>query len=388
MEHAGRKLIILIGPMEIGGAERQALALAVGLRDRHGWNVEVWGTFGKGGRASEFCEANGIPWRIVTPGFYGRPRGCRNSYRTYKKLRALARELHEAQPEVLMPFMTIPCVNTALVWRKTGARAIIWQQRNSTSEVDWLPVERMAASRVSAFISNSHGGAELLRSRLDVSPEKITVIPNGIVRDEPMSTRSEWRAQLGVRSDAIVATMVANLHVAKDHETLLRAWSIVQQHVADRGVDVVLALAGRYDDTHESVVALADELGIQDSVRLLGEVRDVSGLLDASDICVLSTFREGLPNGVLEGMAAGLPVVASVVDGVREAVGEAGLEWLFPVQDSVAASVRLLALIDDSDTRIDFGNRMRVRAATEFSLERMIDRTALVIDEVNDAGIR
>lgn len=380
MSIEGRKVIILIGPMEIGGAERQALALAIGLRERWKARVEIWGTAGREGRASTLCDSNAIPWRIVTPGFIGPTSGLRNRVRTIKKLRAFTRELRAARPDVLMPFMTLPCVNTALVWRFTGARSMIWQQRSSSSELNGWWVESIAARNTPRFISNSYGGAHFLERLLKIGGSRITVIPNGIVRESPLSGRDEWRERLGVDSRCVIATMVANLHRAKDHATLLRAWALVLSRLPD-GTEALLVFAGRFGDTHDNLVALARDLGILDHTRFLGEVHDVTGLLDASDICLLSAFREGLPNGVLEGMAAGLPVVASDIPAVREAVGREGHPWLFQPGIPSAAAELIAQMVTDAGLRSACGQAMRLRANSAFRLDLMIDRTAKVMCE-------
>ena len=69
------------------------------------------------------------------------------------------------------------------------------------------------------------------------------------------------------------------------------------------------------------VEALIQELKIVSSVRLVGEVPDLANLLGALDLGVFSSRFEGCPNGVLECMAAGLPVVATDIPGIIEAVG-------------------------------------------------------------------
>ena len=115
--------------------------------------------------------------------------------------------------------------------------------------------------------------------------------------------------------------MVANLHVYKDHATLLRAWQLVVPRLAATGRSAVLVLAGRPESSAPTVSALADELGIAQSVRFAGPVDDVTGLLSAVDLGVLCTRTEGSPNAVLEYMAAGLPIAGTELPAVRECVG-------------------------------------------------------------------
>ena len=151
--------------------------------------------------------------------------------------------------------------------------------------------------------------------------------------------------------DALVATMLANLHARKDHETLLRAWKIVTDRPQADRPGSVLVLAGRPAGTEGRLEALACELGLTSSLRFAGRVADVSGLLAASDLGVLSSRSEGLPNGALECMAAGLPVAATDVSGVRDAVGLAGARHLAAAGDAVSLAGKITAFLDDPALR-------------------------------------
>jgi glycosyltransferase involved in cell wall biosynthesis len=111
-------------------------------------------------------------------------------------------------------------------------------------------------------------------------------------------------------------------------------------------------------------------LGISQSVRLVGERRDVPALLASADAFVLSSASEGLPVSVLEAMAAGLPVVASHVGGVAELVvdGETGI--LVSPGDAEELAAALAALIADPATCRAFGAAGRARVQECFGLEQ------------------
>jgi glycosyltransferase involved in cell wall biosynthesis len=98
----------------------------------------------------------------------------------------------------------------------------------------------------------------------------------------------------------------------------------------------LLVLAGRPSRTEKEVKALAFDLELGESVRFLGTVDDVGGLLAGSDIGVLSSRRESRPRAVLEYMACGLPVAGTDIRGIREAVGPEGLRFLAPAGDAEA----------------------------------------------------
>jgi glycosyltransferase involved in cell wall biosynthesis len=174
--------------------------------------------------------------------------------------------------------------------------------------------------------------------------------------------------------------MVANFRTVKDHYTLLRAWQLV---VSSFPVNEqpVLCLAGAPQETYETTKRLARKLAISDNIRFLGQVKDVSGLLEASDIGVLTSEREGLPNAIVEYMAAGLAIVASDIAGNREVLGIENADLYFSVGNVTSLAERISALVRSKAKRSDQAivHRERVRAA--FSLETLCNRTLHIVED-------
>jgi glycosyltransferase involved in cell wall biosynthesis len=115
---------------------------------------------------------------------------------------------------------------------------------------------------------------------------------------------------------------------------------------------------------------MAESLGIKDRVVFLGWRRDVAAVLKASDIYVHSTHSDGFGIAACEAMAAGLPVVASDVPGLREVVGEAGI--LFPPGDHKTLAQHLNSLILSPQKQHEMGRASRQRAR-QFSIENTVD---------------
>jgi glycosyltransferase involved in cell wall biosynthesis len=371
----GARVLIVIGPLELGGAERQAILLARQLREQ-GAEVEVWG-YGEPGRAAELCEEHGIAWRsarIPLPW----------SSNPLKQLRwqlSFARTLRAARPDVILPFMFFQSVVCGLVWRLTGARACVWNQRCEGRDRVERWAERLAVRLTPRFIANSEQGAGFLVNKLGVPPDLVRVVYNGVQPAPPRGERDAWRERLDVSDDCLLACMVANLQIYKDHVTLLRAWRIVVDRLRAEGRGAVLLLAGRFDETHIPLKALAYDLDLRRSVRFLGQVKDVPGLLSAVDLGVHSSVNEGCPNGVLECMAAGLAVAGTDYPGIREAVGPNGYAFLAPPRDAEALAERIVALALDPAARRQAGETNRRRIETEFHPRKMIEETEAVIAE-------
>ena len=379
----GRRIVFVLGNLELGGAERQALILARYLSEHEQAIVEVWG-FNKSGPVAEVCQQYGLPSRVIPYPF------TESRFSRLKALLRVGRALRRAKPDILLPYTFGPNVVCGLVWRWTGARACVWNQRDEGIVPFTSPSVRWAARQTPRFVSNCDAGARFLVQKLGVEAKKVTVIRNGVETVARQFDRGVWRERLAVDDRCFVACMVANLHAHKDHATLLRAWRNVLRefeangdgHAAGNKRSAVLVLAGRRDGAYESLAALASELKIDDSVRFLGAVADVPGLLNAVDVSVFSSRSEGCPNAVLESMAAGLPVAGTNVEGIREVVGARGTQFLAPVEEAEALSEVLIKLAKDPALRARVGAENRERIREKYDSLRMCEETAALLKQL------
>ncbi|MBM3496521.1 MAG: glycosyltransferase family 4 protein [Armatimonadetes bacterium] len=371
---ASRRVVIVLNGLLLGGAERQAILLARYLRDHVGADVMV-AAFGRPGSAAELCDRVGVRWKI-TP-FAWEP----GRWQRVRMLLAVARDLRALRPDILLPYTMHPNAVCGLIWKLTGARLCMWNQRDEGRQRVEPRWERMAIRRTPWFASNSTHGAEFVTCTLGAPKDRMRVILNGVEPPTPEEDRAQWRSRLGLPDDTSLATMAANLHGFKDHATLLNAWRIVQDRTGATGRQMALALAGRPENTGQALKAQAFDLDLGRSVRFLGPVRDVAGLFAASDCCAFSSQWEGVPNGILEGMAAGLPVVATDIPGIREAVGDARCALLAPPRDAEAMADGFLRVASDRDAARRMGDAGRERIATAFSPERMVRETGEWIEE-------
>lgn len=370
-----RRIIFVLGNLELGGAERQALILARYLSEREHANVEVWG-FNKSGPVAEICAKHGLATRVIPYPF---------TESRLSRLRALVtvcRSLRRAKPDLILPYTFGPNVVCGLIWKWTGASSCVWNQRDEGIVPFSSPSVRWAAQRTPRFISNCEAGAKFLIDKLGVAEPKVTVIANGV---EPVTAeldRRAWRERLAVDDRAFVACMVANLHLNKDHATLLHAWRNVVREFANNGRSALLVLAGRRDGAYDSLASLASELQISDNVRFAGPVSDVRGLLNAVDVSVFSSRSEGCPNAVLESMAAGLAVAGSDIKGIRDVVGPGGSQFLAPVGDADSLAEVLLKMAQNPElcTRVATENRERTKR--NYDSSRMCRETVALLAQL------
>lgn len=358
------RVVFVLNWSVLGGAERQALQLARHLASVEDAEVEVFALTDEDGRAAQLFRAEGISWRGRRTRL-GRGRG-----RTAATLLGIAASLRRSRPDVLLPYCELPNVVCGLVWRLTGAATCIWNQRDTLPYTLGNGLVRRAARGTPMLVSNSrHGAAHLVD--LGASPGRVHVVPNGILLLPGRASRADWRERLGAGNGDFVVCALAHFYDRKDHVTLLRAWHAATGRLKEEGRSGVLVLAGRPEGRREALEASARELGVEGSVRFVGEVDDVSGLLGAADAGVLSSPTEGCPNALLECMAAGLAVAGTDIAGIREVVGGDGLLLLAPVGDAEGLGAALVRLAREHELRDAIGVRNRERARTHFGADRM-----------------
>lgn len=173
----------------------------------------------------------------------------------------------------------------------------------------------------------------------------------------------------GLRADPMShpprIAMVARFETQKDHAALLRALAHLVRlpWTADLVGDGPLEPAAR---------AQVRDAGLADRVRFLGTRTDVAQVLAAAQVAVLTTRWESLPLAVLEAMRAGLPVVATAVGGMAEAVDDGRTGLLVPPGDDVALVAALRRVLDDPVLRAGMGLAGRRRYLGHFTHARML----------------
>jgi glycosyltransferase involved in cell wall biosynthesis len=233
-------------------------------------------------------------------------------------------------------------------------------------------IERAFHHRADLVIGNSE--AILRELRIEGIPDrKLLLVHNGIDFADftnGMVDRQQARARLGISQTALVLTSVANLFPYKGHADLLSALQLVRGRLA---ADWILLVAGRdIDGNLAKLRRSADEWGLGQHVRFLGERQDIPTILSASDIHISASHYEGFPNNILEAMCAGLPVVATAVGGVTEQIAGGCTGYLVPPCDPEALGAALYALACDSSCRLAMGKRARLRVEGQFPIDHSV----------------
>lgn len=210
---------------------------------------------------------------------------------------------------------------------------------------------------------------------------RIDVVHHG--SDQPAvpadaGTRAVARARLGLDVSAPVVGSVANFETKKDHDTLLRAMADLTASGRYPGLRCVLVGFGpREAELRRRCAALA----LDGTVLFAGSRDDVPELLPAFDVFAHTPVHEGFGLAPLEAMAAGVPVVATAVDGIGEVLGDDPPGALVPPGDDAAVAKAVAALLDDPGRRAAAGTAGRSRAEA-FSLDTAARSIERIYDEV------
>lgn len=211
------------------------------------------------------------------------------------------------------------------------------------------------------IITVSEYDRQLAICRKVTRPEKIVTVHNGMPDIPPHLCGEPAKHPVKI-------LMVARFEPQKDHGTLFRALGQIRQ------LNWSLDLVGE-GPLRARMEGLACSLGIRDRVNFLGARMDVVELMAQAQIYALISNWEGFPRSILEAMRAGIPVIASDVGGIREAVipGETG--FLVPRKDDQKLRQLLVELLLQPDLRAAFGKAAKARFQKSFRAKIMLDET-------------
>jgi len=219
-------------------------------------------------------------------------------------------------------------------------------------------------------------------------PPKVVVMPDGIdvARWNPGISGDRIRRELNLASDVPVIGFVARLDPWKGVEVFLRA----AKHVSERAPKTRFLIIGDapsgFEAYRDSMITLANELGLSDRVRFLGwryrldDIPEVMAALTA--LCHTPVQPEPFGLVIIEAMAVACPVVAPNAGGPAETVLDGTTGYLVPIGDAEAFADRLCRLIEDPTRRATMAAAARLRAVNEYSSESFAIRLAGLYDHV------
>lgn len=350
-------LAIVLGSLNPGGAETQMVRKAIHLQAR-GWNVTVVLPNGAGnmpGNRAPWLRKAGVPMRdCASSGEMGR-QGC------------LRRHFEAIQADVMDAVGYPATLKAAMAAQAAGVphRIIRFESCGYVREefpAAWN-LEYEGHQAATAFVGNSQAVVDSIGQYDGTDGTPRYVIHNGVdlppMRERPARDRVTIGLLANFRADGL-----------KNQQMAVRAaaWLVA------RGVtNFVMELVG-YETPYQRIVeADVRTLRVGEYVRFPGQIHDLGRLWDW-DIAINTSRTEGLSNAIQEGMAYGLPTVATAVGGNPELVDDGVTGYLVPDDDEHALADALEVLITAPALRTEMGQRAREKAERCYSWDAILDR--------------
>jgi glycosyltransferase involved in cell wall biosynthesis len=283
----------------------------------------------------------------------------------------VARAVRAAQPDILHTHGHFAGTAGRLAARLTGVRGLVHHLH--TSDTTLRPrhrrLERLLGFGTRRILCCSAAVARHAQRDLGLPEDRTVVIRNGIDPAPPVD-REQARARLTAAPSDPIVGCVGGLVPHKGQAVLLRA--VASLGASADGPSLVLVGEG---PERPALEALARQLGIAPRVHCLGLRQDARALLPAFTLLAAPSLgREGLGLSVLEGMDAGLPIVASRIGGLPEVVEDGVTGQLVPEGDEAALAAAIASLLGDPARALAWGEAGRRRVAREFRAADMTTR--------------
>lgn len=309
----------------------------------------------------------------------------------WRHFRALVRIVREVRPDVVHTHSSKAGVLGRLAASRAGCRATVHTPHTFAFLFDAMfsankrrlfrAIETRLARRTTRLIAVSAGEASTMVTAGVVAQERVRVVPNGVDPTKWAGATPVSAQDLGLPAGSRTILVAGLLNPAKGQDLAIEALALEPLRSLP---DVHLLLAGHGDDL-PALRAQTAAAGLAERVHFLGWREDLPALMTSADVLLLPSRWEGMPYAVLEAMAAGLPVVATRVDGASDLVvpGETGA--LVDVGDAAGMAQALAELFALGAERLHaLGARGRERVLAGYTIQHMVAATRAVLREARD----
>jgi starch synthase (maltosyl-transferring) len=338
----------------VGGAEKALCELATGLGAAFQPEVACLGGEGPLGAP---LRARGVPLHVL---------GARRKWdlRVLWRLRRLIKGA-----DIVHSFLFHANMAARLAAIGTGVTAVVCSARVAErSRPRRRKLECWTHRLVNVEVCVSNGVRDFLAAG-GFPREKLVVIPNGVDARRFEGRDPAFKERLGISPDTPLVATIGRLHEQKGMAYFLRAAASVR-HSRPK-CHFLLVGTGPLE---AELRALAKQLHLEGSVTFFGYCGDVPSVLKATDVFVLASLWEGMPNAVLEAMAAGAPVVATRVEGVADILEHERTGVLVLPRDVPGLASALLRLLDDPARAARLAQAAQSHVREHFRIEAMVRR--------------
>ena len=359
IESGNVNIVIVITKGDIGGAQIHVKDIAVALQAL-GNTVTV--VVGEDAEFTEMLRGLNIPYRVLN--HLAREINPVKDFKAYKEIRQLISDikpdlvtLHSSKAGILGRIAVyldkVPSTFTVHGWAFTDGVS-------SKKQLIYKTIEKIGALFPTHLIAVSKFDRKIGIEKGVCKSQKIKAIQNGMpdIDQSLMADASKTPPKL---------IMVARFAQQKDHKTLIEALSELKD------LPWELNLIGGDGGLLAESEAAIERYGLQDKIHILGYRNDIDQLMAQSQIFVLSSNWEGFPLTIIEAMRAKMPVIASNVGGVSEAVINDETGYLTNSKDELV--IALKTLITDPEKRLALGNQGRKNYEKYFTIEIQLENT-------------
>jgi len=382
------RIALALGSLAAGGAERQVSIAAPGLAQRPGTKVSLLTmnplkgdyAFYLGdvkGRGVQLCSVRAPTRRfrqLVPRELRGTPLGF--------DIAAFIQEFDKVSPEVVHAWLDDPNIAAGFAACLAGIPRVVLSGRNVNpthfgffkpymkSAYQWL----LAQPSVT-LINNSHAGARDYAEWLEIEVNQIPVVHNGF---DWASISSKHQRDESQPPNSARSTVIAGVMRLAPEKRPLHWLEIASRVIRDHDrFSFVLVGEGPLRSTCEKFI---DEHGLGDHIQLLGARKDVYQILEQSDLFMLTSVVEGLPNVLVEAQFLGVPVATTPAGGATETFIDGVSGITLDMFNAQSAARQILAVLEDERWMRTAGSAGREWVVEHFSAECMVAKTLEIYD--------
>lgn len=358
------KILFVLRMIGFGGAERQVVELCQGM-DKNKFEISVVLFFHDEGFFEEL-KAAGVKIHILA------------TKETYKRkaIPELIRLMKAEKFDIVQNMLPIANLAGGVAARLSGTRPVVVGSLRNANPFSWRDLFCLMDLAALNFlndcvVTNSATGKKFAVRDYRLPAGKIKVIYNGkdFSQYQTSAGGQEIRRELNIPEGHLVVTTIGRIARQKGYEYLVEAANIL---IKQKNRKAVFLIVGKGEETFEEIQSLIRKYSLDKDVRLLGVRQDIAEILAVSDVFVLPSLWEGLPNVLLEAMIAGVPVVATDIEPNREVIENNQTGLLVPPKSSPALAEAIMAIVDNSGQAAAFKKAAYARVSQKFTKNRLV----------------